>query len=66
MHLIPPEQLARYEPIFERIEQRPLGLSVAIRVCFTDAAGPRHPEASMRVAENNEATPLADSPLLHK
>jgi len=40
MNLIPPEQLARYEPIFERIEQRPLGLSVAIRACFAAAAAP--------------------------
>src|SRR5262249_12034864 len=35
VNMIPPEQLARYEPIFERIEQRPLGLAVAIRACFT-------------------------------
>ncbi|HKD80778.1 MAG TPA: hypothetical protein VKH81_13860 [Candidatus Angelobacter sp.] len=35
MNMIPPEQLARYEPIFERIEQRPLGLALAIRACFT-------------------------------
>jgi len=35
MNMIPPEQLARYEPIFERIEQRPPGLSMAIRACFT-------------------------------
>lgn len=40
MNMIPPEQLARYEPIFERIEQRPLGLSVAIRACFAAAAAP--------------------------
>jgi hypothetical protein len=38
MNMVPAEQLARYEPIFERIEQRPLGLSLAIRACFT--AGP--------------------------
>ena len=35
VNMIPPEQLARYEPIFERIEQRPLGLALAIRACFT-------------------------------
>jgi hypothetical protein len=38
MNMVPPEQLARYEPIFERIEQRPPGLSLAIRACFTAAA----------------------------
>jgi hypothetical protein len=40
MNMIPPEQLARYEGIFERIEQRPIGLSVAIRACFAGAAAP--------------------------
>ena len=40
MNMVSPEQLARYEPIFERIEQRPLGLSVAIRACFAAAAAP--------------------------
>lgn len=40
MNMIPPEQLARYEGIFERIEQRPIGLSVAIRTCFAAAAAP--------------------------
>jgi hypothetical protein len=35
INMIPPEQVARYEPIFERIEQRPLGLALAIRACFT-------------------------------
>ena len=40
MNMIPPEHLARYEGIFERIEQRPLGLSVAIRACFAAAAAP--------------------------
>src|SRR6185312_294909 len=35
MNMIPPEQIARYEPVFERIEQRPPGLSLAIRACFT-------------------------------
>jgi len=40
MNMIPPEQLARYEGIFERIEQRPIGLSVAIRTCFAVAAAP--------------------------
>lgn len=40
MNMIPPEHLARCEPIFEQIEQRPLGLSVAIRACFAVAAAP--------------------------
>jgi hypothetical protein len=40
MNMVPPEHLARYESIFERIEQRPLGLSVAIRACFAAAAAP--------------------------
>jgi hypothetical protein len=40
MNMVPPEQLARYEDIFERIEQRPIGLSVAIRACFAVAAAP--------------------------
>ena len=40
MNMIPPEQLARYEPIFERIEQRPPGLSLAIRACFSVASLP--------------------------
>jgi len=35
VNMIPPEQLARYEPIFERLEKRPAGLSMAIRACFT-------------------------------
>ncbi len=35
MNMVPPEKLARYEPIFERIEQRPAGLSLAVRTCFT-------------------------------
>lgn len=35
MNMVPADQLARYEPIFERIEQRPVGLSLAIRACFT-------------------------------
>ncbi len=40
MNMIPPELLARYEGIFERMEQRPIGLSVAIRACFAVAAEP--------------------------
>lgn len=35
MNMIPAEQLVRYEPIFERIEKRPAGLSTAIRACYT-------------------------------
>jgi hypothetical protein len=38
MNMIPAEQLARYEPIFERLENRPAGLSMAIRACFTAGA----------------------------
>jgi hypothetical protein len=37
-NMVPPEQRARYEPTFERIEQRPVGLSLAIRACFTAGA----------------------------
>ena len=39
MNMIPAEQIARYEPIFERIEKRPAGLSAAIRACYTGATG---------------------------
>jgi hypothetical protein len=39
MNMMPAEQLARYEPIFERIEKRPAGLSTAIRTCYTGATG---------------------------
>jgi hypothetical protein len=39
MNMIPAEQLARYEPIFERIEKRPVGLSTAIRACYTGGTG---------------------------
>jgi hypothetical protein len=39
MNMIPAEQIARYEPIFERIEKRPAGLSTAIRACYTGATG---------------------------
>jgi hypothetical protein len=35
MNMVPAEQIARYEPIFERLENRPLGLSMAIRACYT-------------------------------
>jgi hypothetical protein len=38
MNMIPAEQIARYEPIFERLENRPMGLSMAIRSCFTTEA----------------------------
>ena len=38
MNMIPPEQIARYEPIFERLENRPAGLSMAIRACYTGGA----------------------------
>jgi hypothetical protein len=39
MNMIPAEQIARYEPIFERIEKRPAGLSAAIRACYTGGTG---------------------------
>jgi len=39
MNMIPAEQIARYEPIFERIEKRPAGLSTAIRACYTGETG---------------------------
>src|SRR5262245_40851730 len=35
INMVPPELLARYEPVFQRIEHRPPGLAVAIRACFT-------------------------------
>lgn len=55
MNMIPPQQLARYEPIFERIEQRPLGLSVAIRACFAAAAAPaKFAEMAKRMAQHGE------------
>jgi hypothetical protein len=38
MNMIPAEQIARYEPMFERLENRPAGLSMAIRACFTAGA----------------------------
>ena len=37
MNMIPAEQIARYEPTFERIGGRPIGLSTAIRACYTGA-----------------------------
>ncbi len=40
MNMIPAEQIARYEPIFERLENRPAGLSMAIRACFTGGTAP--------------------------
>jgi hypothetical protein len=40
MNMIPADQIARYEPIFERLENRPAGLSMAIRACFTGGAAP--------------------------
>jgi hypothetical protein len=39
MNMIPADQIARYEPIFERIERRPAGLSTAIRACYTGGTG---------------------------
>ena len=40
INMIPADQIARYEPIFERLENRPAGLSMAIRACFTSGATP--------------------------
>lgn len=59
MNMTPPEQLARYEPIFERIEQRPLGLSVAIRACFAAAASPAK---LIEIAKRMEQSDKAESP----
>lgn len=39
MNMVSAEQIARYEPIFERIEKRPAGLSAAIRACYTGTTG---------------------------
>jgi hypothetical protein len=66
MNMIPPEQLARYEGIFERIEQRPIGLSVAIRACFAGAAAPgKLVELAKRMAQTG--TPQsADAASLEK
>jgi hypothetical protein len=58
MNMIPPEQLARYEVIFERIEQRPIGLSLAIRACFADAAAPgKLVELARRMAQTGTPQP---------
>jgi hypothetical protein len=46
MNMIPAEQLARYEPIFERLENRPIGLSSAIRACFTGVSLTSNPGKS--------------------
>lgn len=64
MNMVPPEQLARYEGIFERIEQRPLGLSVAIRACFAAAAAPgKLVELAKRMAQSGKSEyPDATSP----
>jgi hypothetical protein len=53
MNMIPAEQIARYEPIFERIEKRPAGLSTAIRACYTGATG--FAQALRREAEKGSA-----------
>jgi hypothetical protein len=39
MNMIPADQIAGYEPIFERIENRPAGLTTAIRACYTGGTG---------------------------
>src|SRR5579864_5859300 len=52
MNMIPPEQIARYEPIFEKLENRPAGLSMAIRACFTE----KHREAENKNSTVNETT----------
>jgi hypothetical protein len=53
MNMIPAEQIARYEPIFERIEKRPAGLSTAIRACYTGGTG--FAAALRRAAEKGSA-----------
>ena len=53
MNMIPAEQIARYEPIFERIEKRPAGLSTAIRACYTGTTG--FAQALRREAEKGSA-----------
>ena len=50
MNMIPPEQIARYEPIFEKLENRPAGLSMAIRACFTE----KHREVGNKSSPPNE------------
>lgn len=64
MNMVPPEQLARYEPIFERIEQRPPGLSLAIRACFTAAAAGfmTPPPRANQEKERGKAGPGPDGP----
>jgi hypothetical protein len=61
MNMIPPQQLARYEGIFERIEQRPIGLSAAIRACFAAAAAPEKlVDLARRMAQSGAPPSAAD------
>lgn len=55
MNMVPPEQIARYEPVFERLENRPLGLSVAIRACFTEGVSAATIAAETIAAEMYQA-----------
>jgi hypothetical protein len=55
MNMIPPEHLARYESIFERIEQCPLGLFVAFRACFAAAAPGTLVEVAKRLAQTGKS-----------
>jgi hypothetical protein len=55
MNMVPPEQIARYEPVFERLENRPLGLSMAIRACFTEGMSAATMAAKMYRAETGSA-----------
>lgn len=55
MNMVPPEQIARYEPVFERLENRPLGLSMAIRACFTEEMSLASVAAAMYQAETGSA-----------
>ena len=57
MNMVPAEQIARYEPIFERIEKRPAGLSTAIRACYTGGTG--FAAALRRDAEKGKPAPAA-------
>lgn len=60
MNMIPAEQIARYEPIFERIEKRPSGLSTAIRACFTGTTG--FAQALRREAEEGQLETTGGEP----
>lgn len=62
MNMIPPEQLARYEPIFERLENRPAGLSMAIRTCFTSTMQLTFPQSLYRGESKQSKKTEAENP----